>query len=357
MVLPSGAYTNASLYNQNAGTPAWTGEINPEFYATSLASQIHMNVQHRGSMLAGVFREEPKTGEINYFRRIDPTSARTSTTRYKQLYPKQHYDALAAASVDMSNADYYDELTGDKRLVVPTHHYIYPLLSTDWDEYYMDINPDSEKVLNSAYAIGRQEDRELITNGVYGTAVEGHGISGAAQTSIPWDPSTTDSESNEQYLIGADGVGLINGKIKKVTQRFMDLGVSMEDIVGVITPRQVTDFIEDTNKFLSRDYISSSPVMSYVIPPGYLGIGRWIVIGRYPGNNEAAVVPLAAGTNERRCFFASRRGIAKGRWRNMAPVVESVPTMDDAKVAKIKTITGSVRMEEKLLIEVRCDES
>jgi hypothetical protein len=349
------AYPNASFFGAGHGTQAWTEEPNPLMYADQLSTMIHQNLQIQGSRLRGLFEEVPMSGaEVQYLPRLDPVSSQVDTQRYANVFSGALYDELVEAGISPANMRQYDEPTGDKRLVVGQIMRYQPILKTMLDQHFTPLDLSSQKIQNGVFAIGRQEDANIMTVGIFGSVVEGHSLPGSTQTTISWNP-TTDA-SNDQMIINSGGVGLSDAKISTIVTRFMNLGIDPMQISAIITPNQVQNFIDSGNTFhLSQDYVNGRPLMNFQIPPGFMGIGRWIVIGTIPGpSGESSVIPLT-GT-ERRCAFVGPTAVKVGRWRNGIPRIYEDQQLNFALCALIYSMMGSVRMEEKQVIEVRCHE-
>ena len=358
MVLPNSSYPNASLFGQNRGAQSWTNESGPINYLLKVSNMVTMNLQIMGSQLAGIFMTDPDTatGDMFGYKTVDPVSAVTDTTRYPVTMLKAMYDALIAASVDISGfASYYSEPTAKIRWAFRQMTKYRPILNPDIDQFMAEVSLNSRHVQNGLMAIGRQED-QIIMDALLGPAVEGMVRPGQSQTSIAWAPDV--AGTNGMTLIPVDGVGLTDTKINAVCAHFLNKGVPPQSLVAIISAMQLKDFMttSDINTFhLSKDYVNAQPMMNYAIPDGYMGVGKWVVIGNDPGvTTENSVIKKTGST--RRCVFATRNAMAVTPRRTLGPKLYEKEELDDAVVASMKSFIGGVRLEEKRVVEVHCME-
>lgn len=355
--------SNASYYGVNRGLSQWTGEPNPLAYQIKVANEIHMNL-HLAGQLAGLGEAIPDrvmdaggggVGDMVGFMRLDPVTASSSTQRYTTWLQDEYRQALIDASVDISSiTQSFSEPTADIRWSVVEEVVYSPRLGANIDRFFENVNLANMHVQNGLDAIGRREDSIKI-NAIFGDATEGKNRAGQSFTTISWAPDA--SGTNGMKLFSSDASGLTANKISDVVEWFIRRGVDPSELVAIIGSKQLADMKlpSTTNLLINRDYIGTPGLRNYTVPPGTFGIGEWRVVGSVPGHaSESAILPV--DNNERRCIFMRRDALKVDRRKGPMPTFHTEWLHQDTSYMRITTLLGAVRIEEDLVVEVRCQE-
>jgi len=348
----------ASFYGQGHGDQLWTKEIPPEFYVQRIAQMIYNMLHIQGSQLLRWVRVEPMGGEKTGFRRRQPLSTSRVTNRYRMQVTKPFYDFMAAVAASTSTTtealaalEAFQQPTGDIRWCYPQIIKYNPVIGTVWDPLFGPITPSNEFVQEGIGAIGRAWDR-VIVDAFFGNAIEGHNAAenttGALST-VEW------SESNSDCTILKPTGGLTRSAIQKVAEFFDDRGIPNDPSqrIAIIGVKQKQDIL-NSSEFTSTDWRASRPLENNEIG-GLMGF-TWVVIGNDLGvAGEDELLPKISGL--RRCIFTSPRTLGFGIWDRFQSRAYEIENNDFAKAIWISSTVGATRIEERTMVEVRCQET
>lgn len=289
----------------------------PTHYVQQYSSNIELLLQQKGSKLAGSVMSGPHVG--------------------KQASPVDQYGAVAAQKVTgRFNAMPRVDAPTDRRWVFP-NDYDLPQLIDQFDKLRMITDPESSYVTNAVYALGRAKDDEII-EAYFGDAKTGE--NGGTTTSFP---------AGQQVAVdfGASGnVGLTVAKLRegKRLLQAAEVDMEVEQITAVVTATQHDNLLAEA-QVISTDF-NERPVLVEGVVTRFLGTAI--------KHCERLKVD---GSSHRRVPMYAQSGMYLGMWND---IETSVSRRNDLRgepwQAYVLGTFGATRLEEKKVVEIKCNE-
>lgn len=202
------------------------------------------------------------------------------------------------------------------------------------DRLEMMANPESSYVRVSAAALNREKDKTWI-DAYYGNA--GTGKDGTTNVAFP--------AANE---VAVDFATTTTFTIPKLLEakRLLTAGEAIDGrLFCAITSRQERDLL-NINEYISVDFNNEKPLTTGIV-------------GRLAGFTfiRTEVLPLASGTNDRRCPVWSEFGMAFATWEDVFLRIAELPTKNHETQVYVRGKFGAVRLEEARCMSILCDET
>ncbi len=200
----------------------------------------------------------------------------------------------------------------------------------------MKADPTDRYVM-AVVAAGNRKKDELILIAAIGTATSVDHSNNNAKTLVPLPAA-------QKILHG--GVGMTQSKVDQAYQKLIDKDVEDEELVAVVTQRQIRDlFGESGAKVVSRDFNVQQPMINGKIM-GMWGGFNWIVSNR---------VNLNGTTRE--CVFMARPAVGFS-YNQQSLMIEIKDRPDLEKTAQISAdFDGeATRVEDEMVVQVECTE-
>ncbi len=287
-------------------------------FVNEYRANIELLLQQKGSRLRPTVRNESQAAEFDFYDRIGAVSATERTGRHTDTpLSNTPHDRRRVALRDFEWADLVDQ-TDKIRLI------------TDPEEAY---------VRNAVAALGRSQD-EVILEAAFGTAVTGktgsgsQAFPGGQQVAVDYVESGSSANS-----------GLTIGKLRRAKQLLDAAETDPDDPRSiVVTAKQINDLLQ-TTEVTSQDFAAVRALVT-----GELNM--------FMGFTFVRTELVETDTNDyRRVPVYARSGIilASGMEIN-AKVDLRVDKSYSVQVFASGTY-GSTRMEEKKVVEIKCDET
>jgi hypothetical protein len=300
-------------------------------------------VQLMGNKFKGKCREEGITGEERYFDQLGSTTATERT--------------------DIFGDSPEDTITKDRRKVIATPYHNGLWLDTI-EKVQTLVDPRGQYVQNQNYALNRMRDIEFF-KGALGTALTGK----AGATSVTFDNCPA---------VGIDvgGTGNQGMNLDKLRATLEALEVSGVDVENpndkpyfVWSPKQKNELLANTEP-TSSDYNTVKTLVNGQINSFY-GF-EFITHNLLPYAKTGAALPeltwsTTAGednkpvdtdaTDIRMCFAYTKNSIIQATNPEIVTEIEKRGDKSFNWYAYSMIRTGAVRMEEKRVVAVPCDES
>lgn len=290
----------------------------PTHYAQEYASTIELLLQQRGSKLRDTVSFKAITGAkaAAVVDQIGSVEATKRTTRYPSLTPA--------------------DTPTDRPWVYPSD-YDWNDLVDSIDKLRMITDPTSAYAINGAYAMGRAQDREIISS-YFGDRKSGE--NGGTTTSFP---------AGQQVAVnfGAAGdVGLTVAKLREAKRLLMaaEVDLEMDPLTCVVTAKQHDNLLAEI-QVISLDF-QEKPVMTE---------GK---VTRFLGFNFKQTELLAVdGSSYRRVPAYAKSGVCLAMWNDITTDISQrkdlagLPTQ-----VYVYGTFGATRIEEKKVVEIKCAE-
>jgi len=281
----------------------------PTWMVKQFGETVEFIVQQKGSRLRqGVRVESGVVGEEAYFDQLAPTAAVKKTTR---------------------NADTPLVKSDHRRRRVSLFDYEWADLIDKQDKLKMIIEPENSYAVNAAWALGRSMDDEIIA-AFNGTAYTGK--TGSTAVTLP---------ASQQIAVAATGLTLDKLRSAKEILDSADVDPEMKRYIAV-TPKQITDLLEDTN-VTSSDYNTVKALVQGQLNT-YLGFD-FIVSNRLPLD----------GSGDRLCFAWAMDGILLAVAQELTAKVTERDDKSYANQVYLALGIGATRMQEDKIVEIACD--
>lgn len=291
----------------------------PTHYAQQYASSVELLLQQRGSKLRDTVTLKPITGAkaavpVDQIGKVEATKR---TTRYPALTPA--------------------DTPTDRPWVYPSD-YDWNDLIDSIDKLRMVVDPQSSYVVNGTYALGRAQDRELITAFF---ADRKTGETGATTTSF---------NSNNVIAVnyGAAGaVGLTVAKLRQAKKLLMaaEVDIDMDPLTVPITASQHDNLLAEI-QITSLDF-NERPVLTDGKVTSFLGFN-------FPHTELLGV----DGSSYRKIPVYAKSGVCLAVWNE---ITSDISVRRDLAGLPIQVYVfgtfGATRLEEAKVVQILCAEA
>jgi len=308
-------------------------------FVKQYGSAVHMNAEINGGKFAGKVREESITGEAAFYETLDSVFA----------------DAAGAQFSDSPNG----EVAHDRRMLTPVDLEV-GLMIDNWDKVKTLANFEGHYVKRMVEALMRKKDIQVIT-----------GALGSAQTGKTGSTTTTFDYTNQVVAVtvggGGGNAGLNLAKLKEAKAKFWKNGVNIEDpnkkLYLVCAGKQIENLLND-DEAINADYNSVRALVNGDIN-SYMGfeiirseLVPYVNAGTVELSWDASDVPEdTAGTEIRGCFAYSKDSLLCA---TNPDIFTKIAERSDKRFnwyAYAALGTATVRMEEKGVVLIPCDET
>lgn len=290
----------------------------PNHYAQQFATTLALLLQQKGSKLRSLVTSDTYVGE--------------------QASPVDQF-----GSVDMQEVSGRFEPIGrvdaptDRRWVLPQDFDLNQLIDS-FDKLRLLTDPESIYVQNAVYAAGRKFD-DLIIESLFGAAKTGK--SGATSTAfLPANQIAVNFGASSN-------TGLTVAKLREARKKLKANEVDMDSdmLTAIITAEQEDNLLAEA-QVISLDY-NEKPVLKEGKLDSFLGI------------NFVHCERLGIdGSSYRRVPVFAKSGMHMGIWND---VTTDISQRKDLKghpfQAYVYMTAGATRLEEKKVMEIKCDEA
>ena len=302
-------------------------------FVKQYGSTLDLLAQTMGGKFTGTCLEESIEGEEKYYDQLGSVFASEVTDRY-------------ADSPE-------NDITHARRRVVATPYDV-GLMLDKFDKVQMLVNPESEYVQQQVHALNRKKDIEFI-KGALGNAQTGK--TGSNPEALP-----------SSQIIAHNSTSLTIEKLSQARGLFGENGIDLDDPLNkayiAVTPKVIQDMLGSTKttsvdfntvKALVKGEITSfygfEFIVSNLLPTAQSG-------GAATLSWSASDVPSTASqnANNRACIAYVKSGI---RQVTNPSIMTEISKRDDKRFnyyAYSCMRTGAVRMEEKKVIQINCNE-
>ncbi len=290
----------------------------PTHYAQEYASTIGLLLQQRGSRLRDTVMFHPITGAkaASVIDQIGKVEATKRTTRYPTLTPA--------------------DTPTDRPWVYPSD-YDWNDLVDSIDKLRMVTDPTSSYAVNGAYAMGRAQDREIIS------AFFGDRKTGEA------GGTTTSFSATYQIAVNfasSGNVGLTVAKMREAKRLMMAAEVDLENdpLTMGVTAKQHDNLLAEV-QVISLDF-NEKPVMVE---------GK---IDRFLGFNLKHTELLSTDTNSyRRVPAYAKSGVVLAMWNDITTDISQRKDLAGLPFqVYVYGTFGATRTEEGRVVEIKCAE-
>tara|TARA_R100001163_G_scaffold64382_1_gene58461 strand:+ start:2518 stop:3480 length:963 start_codon:yes stop_codon:yes gene_type:complete len=306
-------------------------------FVKQYGSTLDLLAQTMGGKFTGTCLEESIEGEEKYYDQLGSVFASEVTDRY-------------ADSPE-------NDITHARRRVVATPYDV-GLMLDKFDKVQMLVNPESEYVQQQVHALNRKKDIEFI-KGALGDAQVGK--SGGTPTSLP-----------STQIIAQGNTSLTIAKLSEARGLFGENGIDLDDPLNkayiAVTPKVIQDML-GSNKTTSVDFNTIKALVKGEITSFY-GF-EFIISNLLPltvsdvaslnwSSTDSPTVAAGATADDtgagRACIAYVKSGI---RQVTNPSIMTEISKRDDKRFnyyAYSCMRTGAVRMEEKKVIQINCQE-
>jgi hypothetical protein len=301
----------------------------PEHYTINYAQNWLHRIQQKPSRLAPTVMND----EVNGFEK-----------RYAQL-EAQTMSAITVrhGSTPVSDADTFHRWLKTKKYDLSNR-------LDEWDskELGVLVSPQGELVTNHGYAYNVLKDSVIIA------AAEGNASTGEDGTTLTAVPAT------QRVLVDHDVAGtdtaLTLGKVTEARKIFFDNDLDLDgDAFAVISPDADQSLIRDVDQARNKDYGNITPIVDGSLNGKYWMGFNWIV---HTGLTSitAAGSNTTATTTADQCLFYHKSCMKFGDGEKRSSI-DILPENSHAIQIRTRTRMGALRMGEKGVVIVECDNS
>lgn len=293
-------------------------EITTAFVKQFEAAVMHLVEQKMSRLRKAVSMRAGLVGESAFVEQLGSASSQVKTARHTPIiFSDTPHRRRRITSIFRDSADAID---GDDKLKI------------------LIANPSGEYAVAQARELGRQMDDILIT-GLSGTSFTG--VDGATAVVLP----ATQKVAVNFAEVGAPGnSNMTLGKLRQVAEILTANEVDDEDRWGALNASMVHSLLFD-KQLTSIDQ----------------NIVRPLTTGKIVDFMGFTLIPSQRllGTNvTRKALFWHRDGIALGVWQD---IQSNIDQRIDLRARPTQIYTsfqiGSTRLQEKMVVEVACDET
>jgi hypothetical protein len=303
-------------------------------FVKQYGATLDLVAEIKGGVFAGLGLEGTIKGEEAYYDQLGTTTA----------------SVVGESGTSTSSPD--GSITHLRRKLLATNYEI-GLEIDRFDVLETLINPESEYVQRQVSALMRKKDIEFIT-GALGPAATGKG-------------GLSSADLGDAQTIDADGAGLTVDKIRQARSLLLKGGVNLDDPLNTaylaVTPQQIEDLLNLTEA-TSADYMNVKTLVNGTIDSFYgFKIIESNLISFMDSDDtlagwDADDIPKAADTGEiRGCFAWVKSGVRSATGMNIQTEVAKRADRRFNYYAYSAARFGSVRMEEKKVVLIECDEA
>lgn len=278
-----------------------------EAFVTQFKGNVTHLAQQKGSKLRGAVRREPTVGKEHAFERLASSTAIKRTSR--------HADTPL---IDILHS----------RRIATLFDYDWADLIDNMDKLKLLISPESEYVINGSNAVGRAIDNEILSS-FDAAAKNGDGTTTVFDTTNQ-EIAAAAADMTLGKLIAAKKI-LDNGPFDE-EERFIAIGPDqLEALLGTTSVTSV-DF--NTVKALVRGEIDT-----------YLGF-TFI---------KSTLLPKVG--NVRSCYAWHKNAVGLAEGKDVTASIDKRPDKNNAMQAYVCASIGGIRIDDKGLVRILCDES
>lgn len=305
-------------------------------FVKQYGSTLDLLAQTKGGKFTGTCLEESIEGEEKYYDQLGAVYASEVLDRY-------------ADSPE-------NDISHDRRRVVATAYDV-GLMLDKFDKVQMLVNPESEYVQQQITALNRKKDIEFI-KGALGNSF--YGKNGGSSYAITDNGGTRIAQGNTSLTID---------KLSQARAKFAENGVDLDDPLNkayiAVTPQVIQDMLGST-KTTSVDFNTVKALVKGELNSFY---GFEFIISNLIPCTVSEAVNLSwtaadavdtTGADDsgagRACFAYVKSGI---RQVTNPSIMTEITKRDDKRFnyyAYSCMRTGAVRMEEKKVIQINCQE-
>lgn len=221
----------------------------------------------------------------------------------------------------------------DARWVYP-NDYDWADLIDDQDKLRMLIDPTSSYVQNGVYALGRAQDKEIIS-AIFGSSNTGE--NGSTAVAFP---------SAQQVAVGTGSsaaTGLNIAKLREAKKKLMAANVDIDnDPLYVAITAAEHDALLNEAQVISLDY-NAKPVLVDGKVTSFMGF-QFI--------HTELLTTDASGY--RRIPVWAKSGMHLGMWNDIKTSIDRRPDKRNAYQVYVTGTYGATRLEEKKVVEIKC---
>jgi hypothetical protein len=290
----------------------------PSLYVSQFAMNVQLLLQQKESRLRGRITSGSYKG--------------------KQASPVDQIGAIAMQSVTGRFAPIGRvDAKVDRRWVTPSDFDLAQLID-EFDKLKMLIDPQSSYVQNAHHAANRQID-DLIITSFFGSALTGE--TGTISTTFPGAQQVAANAG------AASNTNLTVAKLRAAKKKLRAAEVDLEnDPVTVVISAEQEDSLMAEAQVISLDY-NDKPVLVEGRIMRFLGMD-FVHSERLPVD----------GSGYRRVPVFAKSGMHVGIWNDVTTnVTQRTDLSSQPWQAYVKLSAGATRLEEKKIVEIKCDES
>lgn len=291
----------------------------PNHYQVLFNKGITHLLQQKGAKIAPHIRTESGEGEAVFFDRMGPTEAQETTTRFGDtpLIIVPH----------------------DRRMVTPREK-VWATMVDSLDKIRVATDPTSSYMQAGLYSLGRAKD-DWVTEGFFDTVYSGR----TGDTGVVYDTNQAIAVNSHDYDTGSGNVGMTLSKLQSGNDLYAAAQVDMDEPRKIcVSQKQVNDLLSD-NRMSSQDYNQVKTLLSGQVTP-FLGY-EFIPTERLPVN----------GSGYRRCISWNVMGLLFVTWASIETNLSQRADKNYNFQIWARIQGNCVRMEEKRVLEILCDET
>lgn len=276
-------------------------------------------LQQKGSKIAPFVRTDQGEGEAAFFDRLGSTEAQETTTRFGDtpLILVPH----------------------DRRMVAPREA-VWATMVDSLDKIRQATDPTSSYMQAGMYALGRKKD-DWVTDGFYATVYTGR----TGDTAVTYDSTQSIAVDSHDYDTGSGNVGMTISKMQSANDMYAAAQVDLDEPRYLcLSQKQANDLLAD-NRMSSGDYNNAKPLLSGQ-PTDFLGY-KLIPSERLTLNSSSY----------RRCISWNTMGLLFAVWKGLETNMSQRADKNYNFQLWARMQGNVIRMEEKRVLEILCDET
>lgn len=290
----------------------------PLFYVEQFPRVVQLKLQQKGSRLRDAIMTGSHVG--SQAAPVDQFGAITAQKVTNRFAPMVRIDAPT-----------------DRRWVTPQDYDAMQMIDS-FDKLRLLIDPMSSYVENSAYALGRAQDQEILS-GILGTNLTGN--QGASQVALP-------SAQIVSVQKGASSnTNLTVAKLKEAKRLLMQAEVDLQsDQLYCAINATAHDSLLNEVQVISSDFNGGNPVMEEGLIKRFLGI-NFIHTELLPSGTDDQ-----SGTSTQVPVWA-KSGVYMGQWADLTTDISQRKDLRGLPYqAYVYGTFGATRLEEKKIVQI-----